>query len=64
MLAEIEKQASTLGPEVAGPHGKSHVSPAIAPRNLEEGEPRDEKPQILEEVLIEQVSIDGMCGVY
>jgi mycofactocin precursor len=23
-----------------------------------------EKPRILEEVVIEEVSIDGMCGVY
>jgi mycofactocin precursor len=64
MLAEIEKKASTLGSEVTGTHGKSHVSPALAPQNLKEGEPPGEKPQILEEVLIEEVSIDGMCGVY
>jgi mycofactocin precursor len=26
--------------------------------------PPDEKPQILAELIIEEVSIDGMCGVY
>jgi mycofactocin precursor len=26
--------------------------------------PSAEKPQIVEELLIEEVSIDGMCGVY
>jgi mycofactocin precursor len=29
-----------------------------------ETEPTAEKPQILEELIIEEVSIDGMCGVY
>ena len=27
-------------------------------------EPAEESPKIMEEVLIEEVSIDGMCGVY
>ena len=27
-------------------------------------EPAGESPKIMEEVLIEEVSIDGMCGVY
>lgn len=27
-------------------------------------EPEAKRPAILEEVLIEEVSIDGMCGVY
>ncbi len=25
---------------------------------------RDEQPALLDEVLIEEISIDGMCGVY
>ena len=28
------------------------------------GKPDAEKPQILDEVVIEEVSIDAMCGVY
>ena len=31
---------------------------------LKEGESTGRKPRILEEVVIEEVSIDGMCGVY
>jgi len=35
-----------------------------APVTLKNGEPAGDKPRILEEVVIEEVSIDGMCGVY
>jgi len=31
---------------------------------LKKIEPPMEKPRIVEEVVIEEVSIDGMCGVY
>ena len=34
------------------------------PTALKDGQPTGEKPRILEEVIIEEVSIDGMCGVY
>jgi len=40
------------------------TSPPPATDCPAEGGPRGEKPQILEEALIEEVSIDGMCGVY
>jgi mycofactocin precursor len=33
-------------------------------RSKEDVNPSAEKPQIVEELLIEEVSIDGMCGVY
>ena len=35
-----------------------------APPAVNENQPEAGKPQILEEVVIEEVSIDGMCGVY
>ena len=35
-----------------------------APATLKDGTPSGEKPRVLEEVVIEEVSIDGMCGVY
>ena len=35
-----------------------------APPAVNENQPKLGKPQILEEVVIEEVSIDGMCGVY
>jgi mycofactocin precursor len=37
------------------------TQPAVA---LREKQPFREKPQIEEEIIIEEVSIDGMCGVY
>jgi mycofactocin precursor len=35
-----------------------------APAAPSEAEPATGKPRIVEEVIIEEVSIDGMCGVY
>ena len=29
-----------------------------------EGAPSDETPEILEEIAIEELAIDGICGVY
>jgi mycofactocin precursor len=63
MLTEIDKEVSTSTPNVSSTEGESHVSSLLTPLNLREGEP-SEKPEILEEVVIEEVSIDGMCGVY
>jgi mycofactocin precursor len=63
MLTEIEKGVSTSIPQIESTHEKLHVSSLLTPLNLREGEP-SEKPEILEEVIIEEVSIDGMCGVY
>ncbi|NBC31498.1 MAG: mycofactocin precursor [Alphaproteobacteria bacterium] len=34
------------------------------PVALKQDEPAGGKPQILDDVVIEEVSIDGMCGVY
>ena len=49
----------------AGPAGKSAEPPA--PNSavaLKERKIDGEPPKVLDEVLIEEVSIDGMCGVY
>ncbi|HEX2338100.1 MAG TPA: variant-type mycofactocin precursor [Hyphomicrobiaceae bacterium] len=62
MLTEIEKEVSASTPNVSSTQGKSHVSRLIT--ELNPNEPMSEKPQILDEVVIEEVSIDGMCGVY
>ncbi len=40
------------------------TAPAALPVDLKQGEPAGGTPRILEDVLIEEVSIDGMCGVY
>lgn len=37
------------------------AQPATA---LKDGEAKGGQPRILEEVVVEEVSIDGMCGVY
>lgn len=62
MYIPVEQRPATparpLPPAVAVP-----VPPAenVAARPTE---PADEPPRITEELLIEEVSIDGMCGVY
>jgi mycofactocin precursor len=38
--------------------------PQVTQLRAKEVEPLAKKPRILEEVVIEEVSIDGMCGVY
>lgn len=35
-----------------------------APQQPSSAAPQAKKPAVLDEVLIEEVSIDGMCGVY
>ena len=59
MLTEPQTTVST-------PVADAPVAPTepTAPAALKDGQPTGEKPQILEEVIIEEVSIDGMCGVY
>ncbi len=46
-----------------------HVPPVVAVTPIAEAtarpsEPAVEPPEVTEELLIEEVSIDGMCGVY
>jgi mycofactocin precursor len=57
MYTEITGQDATVmqpEPIVATPE----------PVALKQDEPAGGKPQILDDVVIEEVSIDGMCGVY
>jgi mycofactocin precursor len=60
MLAQIEKEVSTSTTNALSTQGKSHDSVT----ELNPNQPMSEKPQILDEIVIEEVSIDGMCGVY
>ena len=62
MLNEIEKEVSASTQNLSIIQAKSHDSRLDT--ELNPSEPMSEKPQILEEVVIEEVSIDGMCGVY
>ena len=64
MITQIEKTASPVATEVMAAPPESKLSSLSANPALAEAEPLTEKLQILEEVVIEEVSIDGMCGVY
>jgi mycofactocin precursor len=36
----------------------------VAPPDQSDGKASQEEPQVLEEIIIEELSIDGICGVY
>ena len=61
MLTKIAKEVSTSTQNISNIQAKSRDSRLVT-ENL--NEPMSEKPRILDEVVIEEVSIDGMCGVY
>jgi mycofactocin precursor len=47
-----------------GPSAAKFVPSSQPSVALRDKQPVREKPQIEEEIIIEEVSIDGMCGVY
>ena len=61
MLTQIEKEVSISTPDASITQAKSRD---LLIAELKANEALSEKPRILEEVIIEEVSIDGMCGVY
>lgn len=54
--------------EVAPPTGAPAETPTPAPAHKPKvaaaADVEGEQPQVVEEVIVEEVSIDGMCGVY
>ena len=55
----------TNAPKNAGTPAAEFVPFSPQPSfDLRDKQPVREKPQIEEEIIIEEVSIDGMCGVY
>jgi mycofactocin precursor len=62
MFTETHDATPSLATDAGAGRAKSGVP--VAPATLDEGEPGVGKPRIMEEVIIEEVSIDGMCGVY
>ena len=62
--AQIEKKASVVIPESVDTAQEIPVSSLAARPTGRQAEPVAEEPRILEELVIEEVSIDGMCGVY
>ena len=65
MFTETLNAIPTPVADAAAPQAECGT-PAASPdlTALNEGQPGVGKPRILEEVVIEEVSIDGMCGVY
>ena len=37
---------------------------AVVPTEQEECQSTEEEPQVIEEIIVEELSIDGICGVY
>lgn len=62
MYIPIEQRTATPSPQIppAAAAGPAPVTDAV----LQRAEPAAEPPEVMEELLIEEVSIDGMCGVY
>jgi len=58
MFIPVEQRAVTPSP------GVLPVAPGAAEIALKPAAPQMELPKVTEELLIEEVSIDGMCGVY
>lgn len=64
MYIPVEERITTLAsetPTVSPVKSISVLAVRPAPTKVE---PLPEQPEIAEELLIEEVSIDGMCGVY
>lgn len=64
MYIPIEQRTTT--PSLQSPPAAA-VAPAPAPvaeAVVRRAESAAEQPEVMEELLIEEVSIDGMCGVY
>lgn len=43
---------------------KTEKESAVASTGQNEGKTSQEEPQVLEEIIVEELSIDGVCGVY
>jgi mycofactocin precursor len=43
---------------------KTEPKTAVASQTQNENTTTPEEPQILEEIVVEELSIDGICGVY
>lgn len=65
MFTETQDAVLTETADAQAPQDTSRVpTDSLAPAGLKEAEPVHAKPRIVEEIIIEEVSIDGMCGVY
>lgn len=62
MLTQPQDAAPQDAPSTAG--SPAALTPSASPVTLKEHPAAGEKPCITDDILIEEVSIDGMCGVY
>lgn len=60
MFIPVEQRPETLSLHVPPVAAVAPVTEVVA----RHPEPSVELPEVMEELLIEEVSIDGMCGVY
>lgn len=64
MATQTQPVTAALAPQ-ANPAPRAAEIVALAPNpTAKEAKTTAEKPEVLEELVIEEVSIDGMCGVY
>jgi len=59
-----EDATHEVAPSTAPPAETPTPAPAHKPKAGEAADVKGEQPQVVEEVIVEEVSIDGMCGVY
>jgi mycofactocin precursor len=64
MFTETEEALSTATLDVMSMQGKYPEPQAPGRVHLKGADALADKPRVLETLVIEEVSIDGMCGVY
>lgn len=64
MATQTQPVTPFVAPETPSQQQSAEVIALNAEARSKDVNPSAEKPQIVEELLIEEVSIDGMCGVY
>jgi mycofactocin precursor len=64
MRNPVESINLKVAPDLMARPQQFHASPSLTQVGFEDTEWLAERPHIEEELVIEEVSIDGMCGVY
>jgi mycofactocin precursor len=64
MFIPVEQRPTTSFPQVPPIAVVTPISALTTDIAARHAEPSVEPPEVMEELLIEEVSIDGMCGVY
>ncbi len=64
MKIQTEDAVATVAPQPLDAEPKLAAAAETVNLTRSEAEIGTEKPQIQEELVIEEISIDGMCGVY